>query len=67
MLRLAASSLVMVPRPWPSARVTPLVGAERLRKNVSLSSTLLSPLMVTEMVWVSPAVPVKLSVPEVAR
>ena len=60
-----ASSLVMVPRPWPSAR-TAFVGALRFTKNVSLGSKITSPLMVTEtclLTW--PAVKVR-SVPGAA-
>jgi hypothetical protein len=48
-----ASSLVMVPRPWPSTMVPPFVALARLRKNVSLGSTEVSPLIVTETVRVA--------------
>ena len=43
--------------------VTPLEALERLRKKDSLGSTLVSPLMVTETVCVSPALPAKMRVP----
>ena len=49
----ATSSLTMVPTPWASAMVPPLVTPDRLTLKLSSASTLPSPLMVTEMVWVS--------------
>ena len=57
-----ASSLLMVPMPWLLTMVPPLVALNRLTKNVSSGSTVVSPLMVTETVLVrSPAA--KLTVP----
>ena len=50
----AVSSLVMVPIPWLLTMVPPLVALNRLTKNVSSGSTVVSPLMVTEMVWTAP-------------
>ena len=59
------SSFVIVP--WPAAsEIEALDGLLRLTVNVSLFSTLVSPFTWTVMVFVSPAVPVKLSVPEFA-
>ena len=59
------SSLRIVPWPWLSLIVAPLVALERLTKKVSLFSTTVSPLMITDMVFVvTPAA--KLSVPEAA-
>ena len=46
------SSLLMLPMPWPSLMVAPLVAPDRLTKNASSDSNLVSPLMVTETVWV---------------
>ena len=43
--------------------VTALVGLDRSTVNVSSVSSLVSPLTVTLIVWVSPAVPAKFSVP----
>jgi hypothetical protein len=48
----AASSFVMVPTPWPSLMLAPLVAPDRLTKNVSLDSTAVSPLIVTAIVRV---------------
>ena len=59
---------VIVPLPCASLKVTSRPDArmlERLMKNVSSAvSTSVSPLTVISMVFVSPFVPVKLSVPE---
>ena len=66
----AESSFVIVPIAEASAKVIAepgaLTGAILLRftKNVSSNSTFSSPLIVTSIVWVSPAVPVKVKVPE---
>ena len=46
------SSLMIVPTPWPSLIVAPLVAPDRLIKKVSLGSDVVSPLIVTEIVWV---------------
>ena len=43
----------MVPMPWLLTMVPPLVALDRLTKNVSSGSTVVSPLMVTEMVLVA--------------
>ena len=45
--------------------VPPLLGFVRLKKNVSLPSTVVSPLIVTDTVFV-PSPAAKLSVPDVA-
>ena len=59
----AVSSLAMVPTPWLLTMVPPFVALDRLTKNVSLGSTAVSPLMVTEMVLVrSPAAKLKVPV-----
>ena len=55
--------MVIVPRPWASLIVTALVGFDRSTVNVSSVSSLVSPLTVTLIVCVSPALPVKFSVP----
>ena len=61
---VVVSSFVIVPCPWPSARVAP-DGLERLTRNVSFGSTVVSPLTVTLIVLlVCPAV--KLSEPVAA-
>ena len=52
----ATSLLMMVPTPWPRLMVAPLVAPVRLTLKLSLPSTLVSPLIVTETVFVvSPA------------
>jgi hypothetical protein len=61
----AASSFVIVPTPWPSLIVAPPVAPDRLTKNVSLGSTVVSPLIVTETVCVLTPLP-KESMPAVA-
>jgi hypothetical protein len=53
---IATSSLVMMPTPTPLLMVAPLVAPVRLTLKLSLPSTLVSPLIVTETVFVvSPA------------
>ena len=59
------SSLMIVPTPWPSLIVAPLVAPDRLIKKVSLGSDVVSPLIVTEIVWVLTPSPND-SVPDVA-
>ena len=62
----ATSSLRMVPTPWLRVMTPPLVALLRLTNKVSSGSTMVSPLIVTEIVceaW--PAA--KLKVPEAAR
>jgi hypothetical protein len=52
----AASSLVIVPTAWPSAKVTPVDGFDRLTVKVSSGSAVVSPLIVTAKVFeVAPA------------
>ena len=48
---LVPSSLRMVPWPWLSLILAPLVALERLTKKVSFPSTLVSPLTITDIVF----------------
>ena len=61
----AASSLMIVPTPWPWLIAAPLVAPDRPTPNVSFGSTLVSPLIVTETVLLFSLAP-KCRLPEVA-
>ena len=59
------SSLLMLPWPEPSLRTAPLLGLDSETWNVSRGSNLVSPLTVTEIVWLVTPVP-NCNAPEVA-
>ena len=66
MERSTWSSLVMVPRPRLSAKLTPAGGAtgkDRSTVKVSLGSMLVSPLTLTVICWVAGLAPPKVRVP----